>query len=116
MGCGRCGGRRKGGAVQAGGRTADVLMGLGFEAGVCVHGEGEQLFEGRECTQEHDDDAAAFHCLDGARQQVRRDALEILQQHGDWMHANKQTRDALAACACLWRHARCGGLCWREWL
>lgn len=81
-------------------RTADVLVGLGFEAGVCIHGECEELPEGGERAQQQHDDASALDGLDGACQQVGSDAFKVLQRH--WSRsAGLDTRRAGAGCACM---------------
>lgn len=60
-------------------RTTYILVGLGFEPCVSVHGESEELLERGQRAEQHHDDAPALDSLNGTSEQVGRDAFKVLQ-------------------------------------
>lgn len=70
----------------------DVLVCLGAQARVDVHGQRVQLLEGRQRFQEQHNDAAAFHGFDRAAQQVGRQGFKVLQH----AHAVRVAEDLFA--------------------
>jgi hypothetical protein len=60
-------------------RPTTCCVRLGAEARVHVHGERVELLERRHRLEQQHDDAAALDRLDGAREQVGRQRLKVLQ-------------------------------------
>ena len=56
-----------------------ILVRLGPEPRVHVHGHRVELLEGRHAAQKNDHNATPLHCLNGTGQEVRGHGLKILE-------------------------------------
>ena len=77
--------------------THNLLMRLGAEACVHIHGQAVQLRQRAHATQQQHDDAATLHRLHRARQQIGRQRLEVLSACTDDQRGPHWTLTTLTA-------------------